>query len=115
MRSSTVPRQYARNTIAEAKQHWPVIGWVTKTYYLELVRASEGTLSRWSRLYLQSLAPTNPHWARVMASGPFSLWVIHKEDLCYSSGDINRLIMMMMIMRSSMVERSARSACNRGS
>jgi hypothetical protein len=31
---------------------------VTKIYYLELRRASEGTLSRWSRLYLQSLAPT---------------------------------------------------------
>jgi hypothetical protein len=32
-----------------------------KFYYLELLRASEGTLSRWSRLHLQSLAPTNPH------------------------------------------------------
>jgi hypothetical protein len=27
-------------------------------YYLERLRASEGTLSRWSRLHLQSLAPT---------------------------------------------------------
>jgi hypothetical protein len=34
------------------------MGWVTKIYYLELLRASEGTLSRWSRLHLQSLAPT---------------------------------------------------------
>jgi hypothetical protein len=33
-------------------------GWVTKIYYLELLRALEGTLSRWSRLHLQSLAPT---------------------------------------------------------
>jgi hypothetical protein len=31
---------------------------VTKIYYLKLFRASEGTLSRWSRLHLQSLAPT---------------------------------------------------------
>jgi hypothetical protein len=31
---------------------------VTKFYYLELLHASEGTLSRWSRLHLQSLAPT---------------------------------------------------------
>jgi hypothetical protein len=31
---------------------------VTKIYYLELLRASEGMLSRWSRLHLQSLAPT---------------------------------------------------------
>jgi hypothetical protein len=35
-----------------------VIGWVTKTYYLELLRASEGTLGRWSRVHLQFLAPT---------------------------------------------------------
>jgi hypothetical protein len=65
--------------------HWPVL------------RASEGTLSRWSRLLLQSLTPTNLHWARVVGYGPFSLWVIHKEDLCPSSGDINRLMMMMMV------------------
>jgi hypothetical protein len=31
-------------------------GQVTKIYYLEFLRASEGTLSRWSRLHLQSLA-----------------------------------------------------------
>jgi hypothetical protein len=30
---------------------------VTKIYYLELLRTSEGTLSRWSLLHLQSLAP----------------------------------------------------------
>jgi hypothetical protein len=35
-----------------------VIAWVTKIYYLELLRASEGTLSRWYWLRLQSLAPT---------------------------------------------------------
>jgi hypothetical protein len=81
--------------IAEVKQHWSVIGWLTKTYYLELFRASEGALSRWTRLHLQSLAPTNPLWARVMGYGPFSLCVIHKEGLWPSSGDINRLTMMM--------------------
>jgi hypothetical protein len=43
---------------AKHRSQWPVIGWVTKIYYLELLRASEGTLSRWSRLHLQSLAPT---------------------------------------------------------
>jgi hypothetical protein len=67
---------------------------VTKIYYLKLLRASEGTLSCWSWLHLQSLAPTNPHWACVVDYGPFSLCVIHKEGL--SSGDINRLMMMMM-------------------
>jgi hypothetical protein len=69
-------------------------GW-SKIYYLELLRASEGTLSHWSRLHLQSLAPTNPHWARVVY-GPFSLCVIYKEGLCPSSRDINRLMIMMI-------------------
>jgi hypothetical protein len=65
-----------------------------KIYYLELLRASEVTLSRWSRLHLQSLAPTNPHCARVVGYGPFSLNVIHKEGLCLG---INRLIMMVKV------------------
>jgi hypothetical protein len=72
-------------------------------YHLELLCASEGTLSRWSRLHLQSLAPTNPHWARVVGYGPFSLFVIHKEGLCPSSADINRLMMMMMMYRTTML------------
>jgi hypothetical protein len=38
------------------RSQWSVIRWVTKIYYLQLLRASEGTLSRWSRFY--SLAPT---------------------------------------------------------
>jgi hypothetical protein len=52
--------QCARRAIAEPKQcsQRPVIGWVTKIYYLELLRASKGTLSCWSRLHLQSLAST---------------------------------------------------------
>jgi hypothetical protein len=51
--------QCARRAIAEAKQRsqWSAIGWVTKIYYLELLCASEGTLTRWSRLHLQSLPP----------------------------------------------------------
>jgi hypothetical protein len=51
--------QCARRAIAETKQRFQrsVIGWVTKIYYLEFLRASEGTISRWSRLHLQSLAP----------------------------------------------------------
>jgi hypothetical protein len=69
---------------------WP------KPYHVELLRASEGTLSRWSRLHLRSLAPTNPH-----CYGPFSLWVgIHKEGLCPSSGDINRLMIVMMFVHT---------------
>jgi hypothetical protein len=33
----------------------------------------------------------------VVGYGPFSLSVIHMEGLCPGSGDINRLIMMMMV------------------
>jgi hypothetical protein len=66
-----------RRAIAEVKQRWSVIGWVTKKL---LSRASEGTLSRWSQLHLQSLAPTNTHWARVVGYGPFSLCVIYKAN-----------------------------------
>jgi hypothetical protein len=28
-------------------------------------------LSRWSRLHLQSLAPTNLHWGRLVAHSPY--------------------------------------------
>jgi hypothetical protein len=54
----------------------------------------------WNRLYIfrfTMTSPTNPNWARVVGYGPFSLWVIHKEGLCPSSGDINRLMMMMTL------------------
>jgi hypothetical protein len=68
---------------------------MTKNYYLELLRALEGMLSRWSQLNLQSLVLTNPHWVRVVGYGLFFLCVIHKEGLCPSSGDINRLMMMI--------------------
>jgi hypothetical protein len=68
-------------------------GWL-KMDYLELLRAPEGAIGRWSWLHLQSLAPTNPYWARVVGYGPFSLCLNHKEGLCFSSGDINRLMMI---------------------
>jgi hypothetical protein len=38
---------------------------------------------------------TNPHWARVVVYGLFSLCVIHTEGL--DSGNINRLMMMMIV------------------
>jgi hypothetical protein len=50
-----------------------------KIYYLELLRASEGTLRRWSRLHLQSLAPT-PVSMRV-ASGRRPVVKIFAESL----------------------------------
>jgi hypothetical protein len=61
-----------QHVIAEVRQvNQTLDGWL-KMYYVEPLRASKGTLSRWPRLHLQSLAPTNPHWARVVGYGPFS-------------------------------------------
>jgi hypothetical protein len=39
---------------------------------------------------------THPHWTRVVVYCTFSLCVIHKEALCSSSGDINRLMMKLL-------------------
>jgi hypothetical protein len=75
----------------------PAVSALRFIYYLEHLRASEVTLSRWSRLYLQSLAPTKMNWARVVGYSPFSLCVIRKVGLCPSSGDINRLMMMIKL------------------
>jgi hypothetical protein len=44
---------------------------------------------------LCSDSPINPHWARVVGHGSLSLCVLHKEGLCPSDGDINRLMMMI--------------------
>jgi hypothetical protein len=52
------PAVNAFDAQAKPRSQWSVIGWVTKIYYLELLRALEVTLSRWFRLYLQSLAST---------------------------------------------------------
>jgi hypothetical protein len=35
----------------------------------------------------------------VVGYGPFFLYVIYKEGLCPSSGDINRLMMHVMMMK----------------
>jgi hypothetical protein len=47
----------ACNREVYATLQWPVIGWVTNIYYPELLRASEGTLNRWSWLHWQSFVP----------------------------------------------------------
>jgi hypothetical protein len=44
--------QCARRTLAEVKQRWSVKRWVTKNLLSRAHRASEGILSRWSRLNL---------------------------------------------------------------
>jgi hypothetical protein len=62
-----------------------------KKKYRKYLRASEGTLV--SAAF--AVVSTNPHWDRVVGYGPFYLCIIHNKGLCPSSGDINRLMMMM--------------------
>jgi hypothetical protein len=66
-------RSWKLSNVRQSLDWWP------NMCYVELLRASEGTLSRWSRVHLQSLAPTNPHWACVVGYGPFSLCVILRK------------------------------------
>jgi hypothetical protein len=49
----------------------------------KLIRASEGTLSFWSRLHLQALAPTNLHWARMVGYGPISFCAIDGKSVSH--------------------------------
>jgi hypothetical protein len=74
-----------RRAIDKVKERWSVIGWVTKNL-LSQVPPCFGR-------HVKPSAPTNLQWTRVVGYGPFSLCVIHKEGLCPSSGDINRLMM----------------------
>jgi hypothetical protein len=111
------------NTEAEQRSQRSVIGWVIKVYYLELRAPYFGApcfgrhvkplvpaafavvststlvcnfLEQINVFYL--LIRTNPYWARMIGYDLFSLCVIHKEGLCPSSGDINRLMMMMIYL-----------------
>jgi hypothetical protein len=43
------------------------------------------------------MMPHQSALARVVGYDPFCLWVIHNEGLFPSSGDIHRLMMMMMM------------------
>jgi hypothetical protein len=59
-----------RREIAKVKQLWLVIGWATKIYYLEFLRASEGTLSHFSMLHLHPPTRNGLEWW-VMARSPY--------------------------------------------
>jgi hypothetical protein len=67
-----------QRVIAEVRQSWSVIGWVTKN----LLSRAPSCLGR----HVKPLVPAafavvsiNPQWARLVGYGPFSLCVIHKE------------------------------------
>jgi hypothetical protein len=83
-----------RRAIAEVKQRWSVKRWVTKNLLFPAPPCFGRHVKPLVPAAFASLAPTNPHWARVVGHGLFSLCVIHKEGLCPRSGDINMLKMM---------------------
>jgi hypothetical protein len=83
----------AGRAIAEAKQHWTVIGWLTKIYYLDLLHASECTLA--VGLGCIAVVSTHtPHWARVVGYGPFTLCVIQRKGRAPALGMMSRLMMI---------------------
>jgi hypothetical protein len=83
--------------IAGVNQRWSVIGSVTKNL---LSRAPPCFRRHVKPLVPAAVAVVSTHQlalARVVGNGPFSLCIIHKEGLCLRSGDVNRLMMMMMM------------------
>jgi hypothetical protein len=89
--------QCARRAIAVVKQLWLLMR--SKICYLDLLRTSEGKLSRCG-LVPAAFVVFSTHQAALGPRGGLWLWlvlisVIHKEGLCPSSGDINRLVMMI--------------------
>jgi hypothetical protein len=57
-----------RRAIADVKQRWSVIGWVTKNLLAP-------------PCFRRQFSLQNPQWARVVSYSPFSLCVIHKVGL----------------------------------
>jgi hypothetical protein len=109
MRSSMDPRSVCfgvrsrkLSNVSQSLDGWP------KMYYLELLRASEGTLSRRVTASVMRGKPAvfvvlrthQPALGTRAGLRPVFKCVIHKECLCPSSRDINRLMMMTMLMRS---------------
>jgi hypothetical protein len=73
-----------------------VIGWVTKNL---LSRAPPCFGRHVKPLVPAAFAVVSSHQHALGPRGPFSLCVIHKEEsICPSSGDINRLMMMMIFL-----------------
>jgi hypothetical protein len=81
-----LPRgQCARRAIAEAKQYWSVIGWVTKHL---LCRAPPSFGKHVRPLVPAAFAVVSTHQSSLgPRGGSFSLGVIYKEGLCPSSGE----------------------------
>jgi hypothetical protein len=79
----------AERTIAEAKQHWSVIGWLTKNLFY---RAAPCFGRHVKPLVPIVFAVVSTHQSALDPHGgygPFSLWVIHKDGLCPKRKDIS--------------------------
>jgi hypothetical protein len=68
-----------RRAIAEIKQRWSVIGWVTKIILSGAPPCFGKHVKPLVSAVFAVVSTTNPHWARgrVVDYGPFSLCVIH--------------------------------------
>jgi hypothetical protein len=76
-----------RSAIAEVKQRWSVIEWVTN-YLLSRVPPCFGR-------HVKPLVPAVFASSHQSGLPVLLMCVIHKEGLCLSSGAINRLMMMI--------------------
>jgi hypothetical protein len=77
---------------------WSVIGRVTKNLLSQALPCFGRHVKPLVPAAFAVVSTHQPSWACVVGYGPFFLCVIQKEGLCPSSGGINRLMMMMMIM-----------------
>jgi hypothetical protein len=80
--------------IVQVKQRWSVMRWVTKNL---LSRAPPCFGRHVKPLVLAAFVLVSIHQSALSPLGifPFFLCVIHKEGLCPSSGDINRLMIFL--------------------
>jgi hypothetical protein len=85
---------WSMRVIAEVKQRWSVIGWVTKNL---LSRAPACFGRHIKPLVPAAFAVVSTHQPALGARawGLFSLCAVHKAGLCPSSEDINRLMMII--------------------
>jgi hypothetical protein len=93
-----------RRAIAEVKQRWSVIGWVTKNLlYLAPPRFGRHVKPLVPAVFAVvitrqlTLGPRGGLWPVLLVC--ILICVIHKKGLCPSSGDINRLMMMHLYAR----------------
>jgi hypothetical protein len=101
------PRGQLRRAIAEVKQRWSVIRWVTKNL---LSQAPSCFRRHFKPLVPAAFAVVSTHQpalARVVCYGPISLCIIHEEGLCPSSGAFNR--QMTIICNASTKKQSKRN------